>query len=148
MVGMPGMQLGPSGRPMFMPQRFQLSQRGEMPQGVDLNLDQFNLSEVEQFAGNLPPCSADAKSPEARVRLGRAFLEGLRSGFGKEMSKDNRELLKGIFNPALADRTEEADAFIPPDPNLSYISKVRNLVGEEQALLKKRNWALLFRSSK
>lgn len=28
-----GMQLGPSGRPMFMPQRFQLTQRGEMPQG-------------------------------------------------------------------------------------------------------------------
>ena len=40
-----GMQLGPSGRPMFMPQRFQLSQRGEMPQGVDLNLDQFNLTQ-------------------------------------------------------------------------------------------------------
>ena len=29
-----GMQLGPSGRPMFMPQRFQLTQRGEMPQGA------------------------------------------------------------------------------------------------------------------
>lgn len=32
-AGLQGMQLGPSGRPMFMPQRFQLTQRGEMPQG-------------------------------------------------------------------------------------------------------------------
>ena len=141
-----GMQLGPSGRPMFMPQRFQLSQRGEMPQGVDLNLDQFNLTEVEQFAGSLPACSADAKSLEARTTLGRAFLESLRSGFGKEVSEENRELLKGIFNPALADRTEEADAFIPPDPNLSYISRVRNLVNDEQALLKKRKGAFCDRS--
>ena len=146
MQGMPGMQLGPSGRPMFMPQRFQLSQRGEMPQGVDLNLDQFNLTEVEQFAGSLPACSADAKSLEARVTLGRAFLEGLRSGFGKEVSEENQELLKGIFNLSLADRTEEADAFIPPDPNNSYISKVRSLVGDEQALLKKRKGAFCDKS--
>ena len=125
-----GMQLGPSGRPMFMPQRFQLSQRGEMPQGVDLNLDQFNLTEVEQFAGILPACSGDAKSLEARVTLGRAFLESLRSGFGKDVANDNQELLKGIFNPALADRMEEGDAFVPPDPNNSYISKVRGLVSD------------------
>jgi len=141
-----GMQLGPSGRPMFMPQRFQLSQRGEMPQGVDLNLDQFNLTEVEQFAGTLPACSGDAKSLEARVTLGRAFLESLRSGFGKDVANDNQELLKGIFNPALADRMEEGDAFVPPDPNNSYISKVRGLVSEEQALLKKRKGAFLDRS--
>ncbi|OLP96686.1 hypothetical protein AK812_SmicGene21056 [Symbiodinium microadriaticum] len=141
-----GMQLGPSGRPMFMPQRFQLSQRGEMPQGVDLNLDQFNLTEVEQFAGTLPACSGDAKSLEARVTLGRAFLESLRSGFGKDVANDNKELLKGIFNPALADRMEEGDAFVPPDPNNSYISKVRGLVSEEQALLKKRKGAFSDRS--
>lgn len=35
----PGMPLAQSSRPLFMPQRFQLGQRGEMPQGVDLNLD-------------------------------------------------------------------------------------------------------------
>jgi len=137
-----GMQLGPSGRPMFMPQRFQLSQRGEMPQGVDLNLDQFNLTEVEQFGAVLPACSGDSASLEARVRLGRAFLAGLRAG-GED---ENQKLLASIFNPALADRTQEAEAFVPPDPNHAYVAKLRSLVGEEQALFKKRKGAFCDKS--
>ena len=38
--GQPGMQLGQSGRPMFMPQRFQLGQR-EMPQGGLKEVDRY-----------------------------------------------------------------------------------------------------------
>eukprot|EP00931_Biecheleriopsis_adriatica_P086789 TRINITY_DN6137_c0_g1_i1.p1 TRINITY_DN6137_c0_g1~~TRINITY_DN6137_c0_g1_i1.p1 ORF type:complete len:1079 (+),score=262.27 TRINITY_DN6137_c0_g1_i1:107-3238(+) len=137
-VGLQSMQLGPSGRPMFMPQRFQLTQRGEMPQGVDMNLDKFSLSEPERFAGSLPPCSASCDSLDARVTLGKAFLRSLREGGYANLKKEDTELLHGIFKPALADRMGEGDAFIPPDPNMSYVGKVRSLVLEEQALLKKR----------
>ena len=42
--GQTGMPLAQSGRPMFMPQRFQLGKGPEVPQGVDLNLDKFDLS--------------------------------------------------------------------------------------------------------
>ena len=44
----------------------------------------------------------------------------------------SEELLEGIFNAALADRTQEGDRFIPPNPNNSYIVKLRNLVNEER----------------
>lgn len=143
-AGLQGMQLGPSGRPMFMPQRFQLTQRGEMPQGVDLDLDKFNLSDVDHM-GSWAACSGGAESLEARVQLGKAFLKGLREGY-RTIKDEDKELLEGIFNAALADRTQEGDRFIPPNPNTSYIVKLRNLVNEEKSLLKKRKLAFCDRS--
>ncbi|CAK9021962.1 unnamed protein product [Durusdinium trenchii] len=146
--GQPGMQLGQSGRPMFMPQRFQLGQR-EMPQGVDLNLDKFSLSSEERFAGRLPPCSGGKGSLEAKVTLGKvtsllpplakAFLDGLRSG----VKADDQNLLVNIFTVPQCDRVEEGDAFIPPDPtlgaeNLEYVQKLRNIVGEERSIRERR----------
>mmetsp|Transcript_46297 Transcript_46297/g.83480 ORF Transcript_46297/g.83480 Transcript_46297/m.83480 type:complete len:935 (-) Transcript_46297:14-2818(-) len=135
--GLQSMSLGPTGRPMFMPQRFQLSQRGEMPQGVDLNLDKFGLSSIERFNGCLPPCSAAFDSPESRVILGRAFLRSLQHA-SWNMEDDKKKVLNGVFNPALCDRTEEGDMFTPPDPNMQYVTKLESLVKEEEALLEKR----------
>jgi len=132
-----GMQLGQSGRPMFMPQRFQLGQR-EMPQGVDLNLDKFSLSTEERFKGRLPPCSGDASSLEARTTLGKAFLHNLRQKSWPGMKADDQKLLLNIFDVPQCDRTEEGDAFTPPDPNLEYILKVRSLVGEERGIRDRR----------
>lgn len=43
-----------------------------------------------------------------------------------------------LFNPTMCDRTQEGDAFIPPDPNSEYIEKVRNLVNDEALLFKRR----------
>lgn len=48
------------------------------------------------------------------------------------------QLLKNMFNSAMCDRTAEGAAFVPPDPDLEYIGKVRNLVGEESAVLTRR----------
>eukprot|EP00930_Biecheleria_cincta_P060793 TRINITY_DN4638_c0_g5_i1.p1 TRINITY_DN4638_c0_g5~~TRINITY_DN4638_c0_g5_i1.p1 ORF type:complete len:990 (-),score=227.90 TRINITY_DN4638_c0_g5_i1:39-2951(-) len=134
---MQGMQMG-SRQPMFMPQRFQLGQRGETPQGVDLNLDSFSLTSPERMNGNLPPCSASLDSLEGRVTLGRAFLSSLQQGACPGLKPEHHQLLKKIFNPAISDRTEEGAAFVPPDPNLEYIGKVRNLVNEEQLTLSRR----------
>ncbi|CAE7326460.1 unnamed protein product [Symbiodinium necroappetens] len=132
-----GMQLGQSGRPMFMPQRFQLGQR-EMPQGVDLNLDKFSLSTEERFRGKLPPCSGDATSLEGRTTLGKAFLSSLRQKSWTGMKIDDQKLLLNIFDVPQCDRVEEGDAFTPPDPNLEYIVKVRSLVGEEGGIRDRR----------
>ncbi|CAE6924796.1 unnamed protein product [Symbiodinium sp. CCMP2592] len=132
-----GMQLGQSGRPMFMPQRFQLGQR-EMPQGVDLNLDKFSLSTEERFRGKLPPCSGDATSLEGRTTLGKAFLSSLRQKSWTGMKMDDQKLLLNIFDVPQCDRVEEGDAFTPPDPNLEYIVKVRSLVGEERGIRDRR----------
>lgn len=135
--GQPGMQLGQSGRPMFMPQRFQLGQR-EMPQGVDLNLDKFSLSSEERFAGRLPPCSGGKGSLEAKVTLGKAFLDGLRRRSWSGVKADDQNLLVNIFTVPQCDRVEEGDAFIPPDPNLEYVQKLRNIVGEERSIRERR----------
>ena len=134
----PGVQLAQSGRPMFMPQRFQLGQRPEMPQGVDLNLDKFSLSTEERFAGRLPPCSGDADSLEGRTLLGKAFLQSLQQKSFAGVKAEDQSLLLNVYGVPQCDRAEEGDAFIPPDPNLEYITKVRNLVGEEKTLRERR----------
>jgi len=133
----PGVQLAQSGRPMFMPQRFQLGQRPEMPQGVDLNLDKFSLSTEERFAGRLPPCSGGVGSLEAKTVLGRAFLQALQQK-SFAVKPEDQSLLLNIFKVPQCDRVEEGDAFIPPDPNLEYLTKVRSLVGEEKTLRERR----------
>lgn len=50
----------------------------QMPQGVDLNLDKFNLSRIEKFAGAMPAAAGTNGSLEAKVTLSKAFLKGLR----------------------------------------------------------------------
>jgi len=131
-----GLQLGPTGRPMFMPQRFQLTQK-DQPQGVDLDLEKFDLSAPERF-NSLPACSAAFDSVEGRITLGKAFLSSLREGSYECLEKENVTLLKQVFNPVLADRLSEGSSFIPPDPNLDYVAKLRNLIQEENNLGKQR----------
>eukprot|EP00930_Biecheleria_cincta_P040216 TRINITY_DN2756_c0_g5_i1.p1 TRINITY_DN2756_c0_g5~~TRINITY_DN2756_c0_g5_i1.p1 ORF type:complete len:448 (+),score=98.70 TRINITY_DN2756_c0_g5_i1:180-1346(+) len=134
------MQLGPSGRPMFMPQRFQISQRGETPQGVDLNLDKFGLSTVDRFHC-LPPCSASFEDLEGRVTLGKAFLKCLEEDPDSRLKREDQVLLYKVFNPAVCDRAEEGDAFVPPDPNHEYVARIRNIVKQEQSLISRRKAA-------
>ena len=134
----PGVPLAQSGRPLFMPQRFQLGQRAEMPQGVDLNLDKFSLSSEERFVGRLPPCSGGPKSLEARTLLGKAFLQSLQQQAWPGMKSEDQKLLVNIYNVPQCDRTQEGDSFIPPDPNMEYVTKVRALVGEEESTRDRR----------
>lgn len=82
---------------------------------MDLNLDQFSLDKEERFVGRLPPCSGGAGSLEARVALGKAFLEALR-GSWPGLKADDKALLENIFQVEQCDRLQEGLAFIPPDP--------------------------------
>ena len=134
----PGVPLAQSGRPLFMPQRFQLGQRAEMPQGVDLNLDKFSLSTEERFVGRLPPCSGGPESMEGRSQLGKAFLQSLHQQTWPGMKEENQKLLVDIYNVPQCDRTQEGDSFIPPDPNMEYVTKVRTLVSEEESTRDRR----------
>ncbi|CAJ1399897.1 unnamed protein product [Effrenium voratum] len=133
--GQAGMPLA-SGKPMFMPQRFQLGTRPEMPQGVDLNLDKFDLSRVDRFE-RLPACSGKPGSLEAKVTLGRVFLEALRSGFG-QLKQEHREMLQKIFSSPECDRTQEGQSFMPPDPNAEYTMRLQSLVNDEKLLFDRR----------
>jgi len=108
------------------------------PKGVDLNLDSFDLSGPDRFAPVLPGCSAGNDSAEARVSLGKVFLRSFHDGTFPFKSADDHFLLKTVFNPAMGDRTEEGVAFLPPDPNLNYISSLRSLVTAENDTRKKR----------
>ena len=135
--GQTGMQLGQSGRPMFMPQRFQLGQRAEMPQGVDLNLDKFDLSKPDRF-GSMPPCSGAPGSLETKVTLGRAFLQSLQQRRYEELKPEHQDILLKVFQSPQCDRTQEGDAFIVPDPNMEYTTKLRSHIHEENSLLERR----------
>jgi len=126
---------------MFMPQRFQISQRGETPQGVDLNLDKFGLSTIERFNGCLPPCSASFADLEGRVTLGRAFLKCMQEDSDSLLRDEDQALLRKVFNPAMCDRAEEGEAFIPPEPHHDYLTKVRNVVKQEESLTTRRKSA-------
>ena len=135
--GQTGMQLGQSGRPMFMPQRFQLGQRAEMPQGVDLNLDKFDLSKPDRF-GSMPPCSGAPGSLETKVTLGRAFLQSLQQRRYEDLKPEHQDILLKVFQSPQCDRTQEGDAFIVPDPNMEYTTKLRSHIHEENSLLERR----------
>mmetsp|Transcript_70259 Transcript_70259/g.164842 ORF Transcript_70259/g.164842 Transcript_70259/m.164842 type:complete len:982 (+) Transcript_70259:72-3017(+) len=143
--GLQGMQLGPSaGRPGFAPARFQLTQRApapapavEQPQGVDLNLDSFDLTAPERFALGTASCSASLESLEARIPIGQAFLDGVQQKNAPFKAED-KHFLANLFKEKLSDRRQEGDSFVPPDPDYKYVSKIRALVSEEEILRGKR----------
>merc|ERR1719330_760514 len=101
-----------------------------MPRGVDLSLDQFNLSaaaEAGSWAGTL-------EAPESARDLsikGDAFWSALKSGNSAMFQEEDRKLLTQVFNPKMSDREEEGDEFMPPATSLSHIHKLKNLVKEE-----------------
>ena len=143
--GLQGMQLGPSaGRPGFAPARFQLTQRAptpaaptEQPQGVDLNLDDFDLTNPDRFRLGVASCSASLDSLEARAPMGQAFLDGVLDG-SAPFKPEDRHFLRNLYKDNLTDRTQEGDSFVPPDPDMKYVAKMRALVSEEEILRGKR----------
>lgn len=99
------------------------------PQGVDLNLDSFNISLLKQVSLG----GHEIVPLESCTSLGSDFWESLEHGSGSQ-----KELLRAIFNPRLSDRRDEGDRFVPPDSSPEYVEKLRKLVREEQLLQQKR----------
>jgi len=100
-----------------------------IPQGVDLNLDSFNISLLKQveLGGH------ELISLDSCTSLGIDFWAGLEQGSGCE-----KDLLRAVFNPHLSDRRDEGDLFVPPDSRPEYVEKLSKLIQGEQLLQRKR----------
>merc|ERR1740123_340889 len=101
-----------------------------MPRGVDLSLDQFNLSAVTEpgsWAGTL---EAPEESRNLSIK-GGAFWSALEDENTAAFRKEDRKLLSQVLNATMCDRQKEGDDFVPPATGLSYIHKLKNLVKEE-----------------
>mmetsp|Transcript_86086 Transcript_86086/g.152043 ORF Transcript_86086/g.152043 Transcript_86086/m.152043 type:complete len:1127 (-) Transcript_86086:71-3451(-) len=110
-------------------------QSSTQARGVDLNLDQFNLSTAEHQTGEVLGSVAE----EVSVPIGASFWSDLDlCATDSVFKKDDRKLLQEIFNPHLSDRREEGNHFTVPDSRFSYIGKLRCLIQEEADVRQKR----------
>jgi len=97
------------------------------PRGVDLNLDQFNLTTPVATEGDAWVAEHGVKS----AAMGNAFWASLDQD-GAEFCAEDRKLLRAIYDPELSDRREEGDRFVPPDTSYNYVQRLRKLVQEEE----------------
>merc|ERR1711870_178258 len=107
--------------PSVFPQAFRAAPGAlRTARGVDLNLDEFDLSQATKVSSDE---SCDAP-------IGNEFWSALdtKAGFDEEY----QNLFSSIFNSDLSDRRDEGDRFIPPNMSVSYLEKLRNLVNEEE----------------
>merc|ERR1711907_652767 len=105
---------------------------GPQLQGVDLRLDQFDLSEATRVSSD-----AELKPLSECAAVGDAFFACL-DGSKQLLNGEDLALLKSVFNPALTDRRIEGDLFVPPSTSASYLKKLRALVKEEETLRARR----------
>lgn len=102
----------------------------ERPQGVDLDLNKFDLSSTHKmpeqtFAGSWS--NTIAEKFWANVDGEKSVFDG-----------DDVNLLRLIFNPHLSDRRMEGDLFLPPDASFSLVKKLRNLTKSEEVVRAQR----------
>merc|ERR1711953_1131528 len=107
--------------PSVFPQAFRAAPGAlRTARGVDLNLDQFDLSQAMKVSS----------SEICEIPIGNAFWSALDTKSGLE--DEYKNLFKSVFNPCLSDRRDEGDRFIPPNMSVSYLEKLGNLVKEEE----------------
>jgi len=109
------------------------------PQGVDLNLDQFDLTPTELTLDAPAGCEDCSCQPlEACIAVGETFWSNLDADAGSAFNDEDKALLKAVFNPNFTDRRDEGDRFVPPDSSLAHVQSLRTLVGEEASVLRRR----------
>jgi hypothetical protein len=99
--------------------------------GVDLRLDQFDLHDVKKISMEAP---ADL---DKCMALGDAFW----SSFERDSTvfkPEDKKLLEDLFNEELSDRRKEGDKFMPPDASHSYVTRLRELLKEEDIVRQRR----------
>jgi len=106
----------------------------EKPRGVDLNLDQFSLSEPTPIEGG---CWGIEEQDVKCAPMGSAFWTSL-DGACTEFKNEDQKLLKAIFDPQLSDRRMEGEQFVPPDTSCDYVQRLRSLVEEEHVCKQER----------
>jgi len=101
------------------------------PQGVDLNLDKFCMSAPVADAGQ------DAGTWRGLDFVGASFWTAVDTDDGP-LRKDERQFLSGVFHPRLSDRREDGDLFLPPSTDAALVHRLRELIGEEDAMRQRR----------
>lgn len=104
-------------------------------QGVDLRLDQFDLSEPKRMSLEVQAGSwgSHVKSLDECVAVGSSFFAAL-DGSKKVFKEADHALLLKVLHPTLSDRRAEGNLFVPPDASFSYVEHLRALVKEEDIL--------------
>jgi hypothetical protein len=109
---------------------------GRMPQGVDLNLNQFALDTWPQQAeGHLV---SGPLSNDTCAAMATAFWSCIDGESSPMFAEEDHKLLQHIYNPSLSDRRLEGDRFSPPCTSLNYINKLRGLVNLEEEVRQQR----------
>lgn len=124
-VSMAGVLRTPSG-PLSM------SSAMQAPQGVDLSLNQFNLSEPVMASGAL-------QCQDSEAVIGEAFWQAIAiTGKNCALGLDEKLLLRDVFNPHLSDRRSDGNNFQPPATGFEYLARLRELVKTEIDLRRRR----------
>jgi len=97
------------------------------PRGVDLNLDQFNLTTPVATEGDAWVAEYTVKSSA----MGSAFWASLDND-DEGFCAEDKKLLRAIYDPNLSDRREEGEQFVPPDTSYNYVQKLHKLLQEEE----------------
>merc|ERR1712228_1117012 len=89
------------------------------PRGVDLDLGQFDLSDLSKVDGI-------GLEVFQNVNVGKAFWASLDADDDSEavFTEEAKSLLRAIFTSSLSDRREEGERFTPPDTNTSYLQRL------------------------
>lgn len=111
-------------------------------QGVDLRLDQFDLSEAKRVSLEAQAGSwgSQAKPLDKCVSVGRSFFGCLDDSLNL-FNPEDQALLQKVFNPTLSDRRTECDLFVPPNASFSYVNMLRALVKKEDEVREHRKQA-------
>jgi len=106
--------------------------------GVDLNLGQFDLSEATEMNSQMQVGTwGEFIQPSGVVSTG-AFWSNVKGDSESTLADEDRNLLKAVFNPSLADRCTDGDFFVPPDASDDYVQQLRKLIAKEETVKEQR----------
>jgi len=107
------------------------------PQGVDLSLEKFNLSEATSTEEQ--SLKSGIGGATSNVPIAKAFWSELTGESQHEaLSADDKKLFRDVFNPYISDRHNEGDAFLPPATRQGHIQTLKTLIGEEESVRTQR----------
>jgi hypothetical protein len=114
----------------------------ESKRGVDLNLDEFSLTEAktaseERQLGDWGFCQVSSGNLSASmVDEFWASVDGRAKA--SSFLEEGKQLLWRVFNPHLSDRRDEGDLFVPPSTNFSHVQSLIDLTTDEQYFRQQR----------
>ena len=138
---------------------FDLSEAADIDESMlppePIDLEKLTLEELKQMVldagGALPPPPITREKLYALImelypQVGGPFDFWEAIGFEEwpadagppPFSEEDRRMLRAAFNPALADRQDDGDRFVPPSCSRAYLDKLRKLVAEEARVQHRR----------